>query len=102
LWGKAGVLKFPHGVALHAIQMLPIVAWLAHILKLPNAVRIVQGALASQLFFLCYAIWQTSQGRERFDWDTIGLCILGVSILPAVYAGLAIAIGCLRTLRATS
>ena len=102
LWGKAGVLKFPHGVALHAIQLLPIVAWLARLLKLPNAIQIVRSTLASQVLFLIYAIWQTSQGRDRFDWDTVGACILGISVILAASAAIPIAFGCLRSLKATS
>ena len=39
LWGRAGVLKFPHGVALHAIQLLPAIAWmtLCHSSQLQSA-----------------------------------------------------------------
>jgi hypothetical protein len=102
LWGKAGVLKFPHGVALHAIQLLPIVAWIARRLKVINSLQIVRSALASQIVFLGYAVWQTSQGRDRFDWDTIGACILGVSVMLAAYAAFAIVAGGLRALKTTS
>ncbi len=102
LWGKAGVLKFPHGVALHAIQLLPIVVWLARVLKVTNSLQIVRSALASQIVFLGYAVWQTSQGRDRFDWDTIGACTLGVSVLFAAYAAFAIGAGGLRALKSTS
>jgi len=101
-WGKAGVLKFPHGVALHAIQLLPIVAWLARVLKIANPLQIVRSALASQVLFLGYAVWQTTQGRDRLDWDAIGACILGLSIVFAMFPAMAIATGCLRSLRATS
>lgn len=102
LWGRAGVLKFPHGVALHAIQLLPIVAWLARVFKLASSLRIVRSALASQVVFLVYAVWQTSQGRDRFDWDTTGACLLGVSVLFAVLSAMAITTGCLRSLRLTN
>ncbi len=33
VWGPAGVLKYPHGAALHAIQTLPILSWLLHKLR---------------------------------------------------------------------
>jgi hypothetical protein len=102
VWGKAGVLKFPHGVALHAIQLLPFVAWLARVLKVTNSVSIVRSALASQIVFLVYAVWQTSQGRDRFDWDTIGVCTLGLSVMLAAYAAFAIVAGGLRAMRTTS
>jgi len=98
LWGRAGVLKFPHGVALHAIQLLPIVAWFVHWLQLPYPVRLIQAILASQLFFLAYAIWQTSQGRDRFDWDAIGGLLLGIAVSLGVIPALAIVVGCMAYL----
>ncbi len=98
LWGRAGVLKFPHGVALHAIQLLPLVAWLARRLRVGESVRIVQSALASQVLFLLYSIWQTGQGRDRFDWDTIGAGILGMAVLFGLFPALALAQGCIRYL----
>lgn len=97
-WGKAGVLKFPHGVALHAIQMLPMVAWLAYRVAKKNSVRIVQSTLAAQISFLVYAVWQTSQGRNRFDWDTIGGVNLVLVCLFSVYPGIVLVIGCVRRL----
>ena len=98
LWGRAGVLKFPHGVALHAIQLLPIVAWFVHWLQLPLAVRLIQAILASQVFFLVYAVWQTSQGRDRFDWDAIGGLLLGIVVLLGLIPALVIAVGCIAYL----
>ncbi len=98
LWGRAGVLKFPHGVALHAIQLLPIVAWFVHWLQLTYPVRLIQAILASQLFFLIYAVWQTSQGRDRFDWDAIGGLLLGISVLLGLIPALAIVVGCITYL----
>jgi len=86
LWGRAGVLKFPHGVALHAIQFLPLVAWLAKKLKVDNRSQLVQAFLSAQVFFLLYACWQTSQGRSRFDWDSIGGVLLGITVMFGLYA----------------
>ncbi len=93
LWGRSGVLKFPHGVALHAIQLLPIVAWLARYVKLTNAVLVVQLTLASQVVFMVYAIWQTGRGRDRFDWDATGGCILAVAAFLGLYPAIAIVRG---------
>ncbi len=94
LWGRAGVLKFPHGVALHAIQMLPIVAWLIRICGLKrSSVRVVQSVLAAQVFFLLYAVWQTSRGRDRFDWDLIGGNLLAMVVLLSLYPAFSLARG---------
>lgn len=97
VWGRAGVLKFPHGVALHAIQMLPFVAWLTRICELQHSsVRIVNSALAGQVLFMLYAVWQTSQGRDRFDWDSIGGILIAMIVLLSVYPTLSLARGFAR------
>ncbi len=98
LWGRAGVLKFPHGVALHAIQLLPIVAWLARYVKQTNTVLVVQSTLASQVLFMVYAIWQTGRGRDRFDWDATGGCILAVVALLVAFPALAIVKGLINNI----
>ena len=96
LWGKAGVLKFPHGVALHAIQMLPAIAWVTRSLGVSSRVRIMQFAFASQVLFLAYAVWQTMRGYDRFDWDAVGGSILGVAVLFGLFPALAILHGLIR------
>lgn len=98
LLGRAGVLKFPHGVALHAIQMLPFVAWLARLLNLDHSVRIVTSALVAQILFLLYALWQTGYGRDRFDWDSIGGSILAMVALLSLYPAFALSLGFARNL----
>ena len=98
LWGKAGVLKFPHGVALHAIQLLPIIAWLVLAFRLPNPVRLVLATFASQFVFLVFAVWQTSQGFDRFDWNAVGGLLLGAAVLIGLFPAFAIACGCVTYL----
>ncbi len=98
LWGRAGVLKFPHGVALHAIQMLPAMAWMTRVLELRHAVRIVQSAFISQVLLLVYAVWQTCHGRGRFDWDAIGGTILGAAVLLGFFPAFAFVRGCIHYL----
>jgi hypothetical protein len=72
IWGPAGVLKFPHGAALHAIQTLPILAWLLHQLRVSKSAWLIQAALWSQVLFLVHSLWQTMHGRARFDLDWVG------------------------------
>jgi hypothetical protein len=38
--GRAGSLKLPHGIAVHGIQVLPVLGWLLRRASLPAAVRI--------------------------------------------------------------
>ncbi len=80
IWGRAGVLKFPHGAALHAIQTLPMVAALLQWLRVSHAGVIVLQVAASHVFFLGYAIWQTLGGRSRSDIDIVGGVLLLVSL----------------------
>ena len=84
-WGSAGVLKFPHGAALHAIQLLPLLNWLVQRLHVPHPVRVIGSVLASQVVFLFYSICQTLQGRDRFDYDAVGALILLATCVLCIY-----------------
>jgi hypothetical protein len=65
----AGVLKFPHGAALHALQSLPLLAWAARRVGVATRgrVRLVAAAAVGNALFGCYAFAQTLLGRSRFD-----------------------------------
>jgi hypothetical protein len=69
IYGRAGVLKFPHGVAIHALQVLPALAiamrWLG--VSETSRVRWVQAAILVQALLLVYSLWQTFQGRGRWE-----------------------------------
>lgn len=79
--GKAGIMKFPHGAALHAIQILPALAWLSHRFRLQKPTLNVGLMISSQACFLIYATWQTCNGRSRFDFDYTGGFLLVISVL---------------------
>ena len=90
VWGIAGVLKYPHGAALHAIQVLPLLSGILERLRISNAVRLVGAAVYAHVLFLLHTIWQLVQGRSRFDVDIIGgatlmaagiLCLLPVAAI---------------------
>ena len=68
-YGVAGVLKFPHGAALHALQWLPLLAWAARRAGVEEGgrVRLVAVAALGTALFGCYALAQTLLGRGRFD-----------------------------------
>ena len=90
LFGKAGVLKFPHGMSIHAIQALPMLAWL-----LPRGAGwAVHLAGLGYTLLTVYALMQAFAGRARFDWTPTsggvllaGALTLGVSILYALSSG---------------
>jgi hypothetical protein len=68
IYGAAGVVKFPHGVVIHAIQGLPFIAWAARRAGLGDRTRtlIVAIATAASALLLSYALAQTLAGRPRF------------------------------------
>ncbi|MFN7842040.1 MAG: hypothetical protein ACK5YR_08030 [Pirellula sp.] len=68
LWGEGGVLKFPHGAALHAIQTLAVVAWVADRLWKKKSVALVRSIAYLHAVVLVLAIHHTVQGRGRFDF----------------------------------
>ncbi len=75
----AGVLKYPHGAALHAIQWLPLLAWGLRQFRIRSAVSYMIYALMAQILFLAAALWQTTHGRDRFDLDLIGGSLLAAA-----------------------
>jgi len=68
IFGAAGVVKFPHGVVIHAIQWLPFIAWAARRVGLGDRTRVllVAVATAASALLLAYALTQTLAGRPRF------------------------------------
>ena len=84
VWGRAGVLKYPHGAALHAIQTLPLLSALLQRFRVPAAARILRGAVVVQGLFLAHALWQTLSGRARAEIDftsVTALVIVGALLL---------------------
>lgn len=84
-FGAAGVTKFPHGIAIHAIQWLPLLAWAARRAGLDEKLRwrLVAASTVGTSLTLAYALVQTLSGRSRFD------------ALPAMTAILVLGVGCL-------
>ncbi|MFM8733933.1 MAG: hypothetical protein ACKOC8_01865 [Pirellulales bacterium] len=83
--GAAGVPKFPHGVVIHAVQWLPLVAGLLRAggVAEPRRRRLVALATAGSTALLVFALVQVALGRARFD------------VTPATAALLVAAAGCL-------
>ena len=80
-FGRAGVLKFPHGIVIHAIQYLPILAWAMSLLKIPDQqnIRAVWFAIMSLATFLLFSCWQTFNGLDRFNIGLVGGIFLAVA-----------------------
>ncbi|MEN1680993.1 MAG: hypothetical protein AAGJ46_15505 [Planctomycetota bacterium] len=89
VYGEAGVLKFPHGMPLHAIQYLPATVWLLASLGVPPQRRLIavwaffSGVVGLTLF----ALVQSYSGRARFDLSAPSALLLAASLamfLPSV------------------
>jgi hypothetical protein len=91
--GAAGVPKFPHGVVIHAVQWLPVLAWAARHAGLAESVRCVLVAVAAtgSTLFLLYAVIQTALGRGRFDTvpTTAALLVASLACFTAPVAATA-------------
>lgn len=94
-YGAAGVPKFPHGVAIHAIQWLPLVAWAARAVGIGRRGRraIVLLATIGTAAVLLYAFAQTLLGRGRFAAGPVTGTLLaaGIGCLVATAAAVAAA-----------
>jgi hypothetical protein len=82
--GSKGILKFPHGIVLHAIQTLVLWALICDVFGSARGVSSVAWLSASHLSFLIYALRQTFLGRSRWETDDIGWVLLGGTVVSAV------------------
>lgn len=83
-----GVLKFPHGAALHAIQTLVLLAWCASRIgsRWPQAV--VWFAIVAHLVGLLFASLQTFRGRARFELDLTAFTLLTAAFLSLLISAI--------------
>ena len=92
-FGAAGVMKVPHAVAIHAIQVLPALAWLLSFAALPEPRRLglVRIAVVGYAALVVVSVLQTVTGVAPFDVGVVAalLYLLGVGLLAiAVIAAL--------------
>jgi len=82
--GQSGVTKFPHGVAIHVLQILPAIVFLLRKLSVRSDITkqfiwCVSGSFMSLLVFACV---QTIAGQARFEMNSwIGYLLLLVAIV---------------------
>ena len=83
IYGQAGVTKFPHGVAIHAIQLLPIACWYFTKLGIPleKRIQLVRFLIAATSAFLAFSLIQTYAGRARFDLTITSALPLTASLI---------------------
>jgi hypothetical protein len=79
-----GVLKFPHGATLHAIQTLMILAWWCDWRMSCRPIASIRFAIAAHVAWLLFAIVQTSRGKARFDLDGLALTLVCCTVILSV------------------
>ena len=91
----AGVMKVPHAVAMHAIQVLPALAWPTGFTGLPERRRLslVWVAAARYAALVAVRVAQTAAGRAPFDLGAAAaLSLAGAALLAAAYGATLLAL----------
>ena len=87
--GAAGVMKLPHAVAMHAIQVLPALAWLLGSAAVGERRRLalVWAATTGYGALVAVSLGQTTAGLAPLDLGvaTAVLSLLGVVLLGAAF-----------------
>ncbi len=90
--GDRGVTKFPHGIAIHALQILPAIVLAGRMLGIGGAKRqlLIWSLIVSFSFQIAFASYQTISGIGRFEITTLagaGLSLISFGVpLVAVLA----------------
>ena len=94
-FGAAGVMKVPHAVAIHGIQVLPALAWLLSFAALTEQRRLalVRVAVGGYLALVVVSVLQTAGGVAPFDVGVLaaalyllGVVLLGMALVTALLA----------------
>jgi hypothetical protein len=94
-FGAAGVMKVPHAVAIHGIQVLPALAWLLSFAALPEQRRLglVRLATGGYVALVVVSVLQAAGGVAPFDVGVVavvlyllGVALLGVAFVAALLA----------------
>jgi hypothetical protein len=88
-FGAAGVMKVPHAVAMHGVQVLPALAWLLSFAALPERRRLglVRVAALGYVALVVVSVLQTAAGVAPFEVGVVAvvLYLLGVALLGVAF-----------------
>jgi hypothetical protein len=89
IFGQAGMMKVPHGLAIHAVQVLPILAWLLNFSQreIEFKLRTMKTAIAGYAGLQFFTLFQTFTGRAPQDVNgiTAALAIVSAAVLAAAF-----------------
>jgi hypothetical protein len=95
-FGAAGVMKVPHAVAIHAIQVLPALAWLLGFTAVAERRRLalVQTATLGYVALVAVSLLQTAAGQAPSDVGVAAavLYLLGVLLLGTAFGATLLAL----------
>jgi hypothetical protein len=95
-FGPAGVMKVPHAVAIHAIQVLPALAWLLSFTTLPERRRVNLMGIATlgYVALVVVSLVQTATGLAPLDVGALAavLYLLGVGLLGVAFVAALLAL----------
>jgi hypothetical protein len=95
-FGAAGVMKVPHAVGIHGIQVLPALAWLLSFAALPERRRLglVRMAVLGYVALLAVSLLQVATGVAPFDVGVVAaaLYLVGVALLGAAFVAALLAL----------
>jgi hypothetical protein len=95
-FGAAGVMKVPHAVGIHAIQVLPALAWLLSFAALPERRRLglVRMAVLGYVALLAVSLLQVATGVAPYDVGVVAaaLYLVGVALLGAAFVAALLAL----------
>jgi hypothetical protein len=94
-FGAAGVMKVPHAVGIHGIQVLPALAWLLSFAALTEQRRLalVRVAVGGYLALVVVSVLQAAGGLAPFDVGVLaatlyllGIVLLGMALVTTLLA----------------
>lgn len=94
IYGEGGVLKFVHGIAIHAIQFFPLLGWFLSRRGYSMNARyaLVLASVIGMALLTLYSLIQTFSGLPRFDFTMFTAILLAAGVAFSV---LPILVGCL-------
>jgi hypothetical protein len=89
IFGEAGVMKLPHFFAMHAVQVLPVLAWLLGFSRWPKrrVVVLVVVATAGYMALLGATVVQTFSGLAPLALTTVSIILFVAGLLVLIGSG---------------
>ena len=94
-FGEAGVMNVPHALAIHALQVLPVLGWILLFTRWDERGRLalVLAAAAGYATIIAAAIVQAAEGRALLDPSAATAALTVVGAVVVAFAYLAALIG---------